>query len=75
MNKELSLLLCILLHYFLLFADDVGTALLVELHLTSSYHLIHPVDRELSVTELLFPWVELFLQLLDLDVLLLDFRG
>ena len=54
MNKELSLLLCILLHYFLLFADDVGTALLVELHLTSSYHLIHPVDRELSVTELLF---------------------
>ena len=75
MNKELSLLLCILLHYLLLFADDVGAALLVEGYLTSLYHLIHPVDRELSVADLLFPWVELFLQLLDLDVLLLDFRG
>ena len=55
MNKELSLLLCILLHYLLLVADDVGAALLVDGYLTSNYHLIHPVDRVLSVTDLLFP--------------------
>ena len=55
MNKELSLLLCILLHYLLLSADDVGAALLVDGYLTSNYHLIHPVDRVLSVIELLFP--------------------
>ena len=78
MNKGLSLFLLFLLFYFFpifLVSDDVGAAALVEGYLAFYYHLLYPCDRLLSVIELLSICVELLLQLLDLDVLLLDFRG
>ena len=78
MNKGLSLFLLFLLFYFFpifLVSDDVGAAALVEGYLAFYYHLLYPCDRLLSVIELLSICVELLLQLLDLDVLLLDFGG
>ena len=67
-----------LLVFFLLVclvADDVGATIFVNFNLTHCPHLVHPVNRELSLNNLLFPGVQLFLELLDLDVLLPDFRA
>ena len=69
----------LLLLFFLLdvsqVLDDVGAAVLVDGYQAACLHLLHPADRVLSVGDLLFPSVELLLQLLDLAVLLLDFGG
>ena len=48
------MLLVVCLHVFQV-ADDVGAAAIVDFYLTNLYHLIHPVDRVLSVIDLLFP--------------------
>ena len=70
-----SLLPPFVLPNLILVADDVGAAVLVDLYLTGRLPLLHPIDRVLSVADLLLPSHELLLQLLDLAVLLLDFGG
>ena len=70
-----SLLLPLVLPDLVQVADDIGTAILVDLYLTGCFHLLHPADSVLSVGDLLFPSAELLLQLLYLVVLLLDFGG
>ena len=53
---------------------DVGATVLVNLDLAHCLHLFYPVDCKFSLGDLLLPSVQLFFKLLDLVVLLSDFR-
>ena len=55
--------------------DDVRAAVLVDSDVAFFHPLVHAVDRELAMLELLLAFVHLSLQLFDLFELLLDFAA